>query len=127
MILTTFVNGSYVAISTNFGDDKTKRILFKRGNKPNLSLNITRNENVIKQYSVVECFRFLSNENMAREAMARMVLKKFNGKKKFLYRQSRYLSYPLKRILCSTLILPHYNFTCCSWYSNFSMSLKSKV
>ena len=45
-----------------------------------------------------------------REAMARMVLKKVNGKKKFLYRQRRHLSYPLKRMLCYTLIQPHYDF-----------------
>ena len=59
--------------------------------------------------------------------MARMVLKKVNGKKKFLYRQSRYLSYPLKRMLCNTLIQPHYDFACCSWYPNLSMSLKNKL
>ena len=33
-------------LSIHFGEDKTKSILFKRGNKSNLSLNITRNENV---------------------------------------------------------------------------------
>ena len=40
-------------LSTHFGEDKTQSILFKRGNESNLSLNITRNENVIKQHSVV--------------------------------------------------------------------------
>ena len=59
--------------------------------------------------------------------MARMILKKVNGKKKFLYRQSRYLSYPLKRILCNTLIQPHCDFACCSWYPNLSMSQKTKL
>ena len=59
--------------------------------------------------------------------MARMVLKKVNGKKKFLYRQRRYLSYPLKRMLCNILIQPHYDFVCCSWYPNLSMSLKTKL
>ena len=59
--------------------------------------------------------------------MARMVLKKVNRKKKFLYRQSRYLSYPLKRMLCNTLIQPHYDFAYCSWYPNLSMSLKNKL
>ena len=39
-------------LSINFAEDKT--ILFKRGNKSDLSLKITRNENVINQYSVVE-------------------------------------------------------------------------
>ena len=64
---------------------------------------------------------------MSGEAMARMVLKKVNGKKKFLYRQRRYQSYPLKRMLCNTLIQPYYDFACCSWYPNLSMSQKTKL
>ena len=59
--------------------------------------------------------------------MAKTILKKINGKLKFLYRQNRYLSYPLKRMLCNTLIQPHYDFACCSWYPNLSMSLKTKL
>ena len=39
-------------LSINFAEDNT--VLFKRGNKFDLSLKITRNENVIKQRSVVE-------------------------------------------------------------------------
>ena len=63
-------------LSVHFGEDKIKNILFKRGNKSDLSLNITRNENVIKQHSVVEYLGCLLDENMSGEAMARMVLKK---------------------------------------------------
>ena len=59
--------------------------------------------------------------------MAKMVLKKVNGKKKFLYRQSRYLSYPLKKMLCNMLIQPHYDFACCSWFPNLSISLKTQL
>ena len=89
-------------LSIHFGEDKTKSILFKRGNKSNASLIIKRNENVLKQHSVVEYFGCLSDENMSGEAMDRMALKKVNGKKKILYRQSRYLSNPLKIMLCNT-------------------------
>ena len=35
-------------LSIHFGEDKARSILFKRGNKSNFSLNITRNEKVIK-------------------------------------------------------------------------------
>ena len=59
MILTTFVGGMVHnnELSIYFVEDifcKTKSILFKRRNKSNLSLNITRNENAIKQRSVVK-------------------------------------------------------------------------
>ena len=30
-------------------------------------------------------------------------------------------------MLCDTLIQPHYDFACCSWYPNLSMSLKYKL
>ena len=76
---------------------------------------------------MVEYLGGLLDENMSGEAMIRMVLKKVNGKKKFLYRQIRYLSYPLKRTLCNTLIQRHYDFACCSWYPSLSMSLKTKL
>ena len=59
--------------------------------------------------------------------MTKMILKKVNGKKKFLYRQSRHLSYPLKRMLCRTLIQKHYDFACCSWYPIMSLSLKTEL
>ena len=73
----------------HFGEDKTKSILFKRGSKSNLSLTITRKENVIKQDSVVENLGYLFDGNMSGEAMAGMVLKKVNRKMKCLYRQGR--------------------------------------
>ena len=62
-------------------------------------------------------------ENMSGEAMARMVLKRLTEKRNF----SKEKSYPLKRMLCNTLIQPHYDFARCSWYPNLSMSLKTKL
>ena len=59
----------------HFGKDKTKSVLFKIGNYSNLSLTITRNENVIKQQSVVEYLCCLLDDNVLQETMARMVLK----------------------------------------------------
>ena len=72
----------------------------------NFSLIIARNENVLTQRSVVEYLSCLLDENMSGEAMARMVLKKVNGKKKFHYRQRTNLSYPIKKMLCNTLVQP---------------------
>ena len=63
-------------LSIHLGEDKTESILFKRGSKSNLSLNLTPNENVIKQHSVLKCLGCLLDGNMSGEAMARMVLKK---------------------------------------------------
>ena len=51
-------------LSIHFGEDKTKSILFKRGNKSNFSLSITRNESYIKQHSMLEYLGCLLDENM---------------------------------------------------------------
>ena len=51
-------------LSIHSGEDKVKCILFKRGNKSNLSITITQNENAVKQYSEVEYLGCLLHENM---------------------------------------------------------------
>ena len=70
-------------LSIHLGNDKTKCILFKKGTKMYPAFNITRNENKIKQYSVVEYLGCLLYENMSGELMAKRALKKINGKTKF--------------------------------------------
>ena len=57
---------------------------------------------------------------MSGESMAKRASKKINGKTKFLYRQNRYLSYPLKRMVCNSLIQPRFHFACCALYPNLS-------
>ena len=71
-------------LSIHFGEDKTKNILFKRRNKSNLSIIITRNENIIKQHSVVEYLGCLLDENMSGETVARIVLKRLTEKRYFV-------------------------------------------
>ena len=82
-------------LSIHFGGDKTKSILFKRGNKSNLSLNITQNEKVIKQHSVVKYLGCLLDENMSGEAMARMVLMSMSLKTKLQTTQNSCMKYCL--------------------------------
>ena len=98
----------------HFGENKTKSNLLKREKKSNLSLNITKNEKAMKQHSVVKYLGRWLDQNISAKTMAWMVFKKFKGKKKILYRQSRYLLYPLKRILCNILIQPRFGFACYS-------------
>ena len=59
--------------------------------------------------------------------MAKRTLKKINRKTKLLYMQRRYLSYLLKRMLCISQIQPCFDFACCAWYPNLTMSLKYKL
>ena len=62
--------------SIHLGEEISKCILFKKGKKQSPTVNITRNENNIKQYSVVEYLGCLLDENMSGGSMAERVLKK---------------------------------------------------
>ena len=59
--------------------------------------------------------------------MGLKVLKKVNGKLRFLYRQGKYLNPRLHRMLCNTLIQPHFDFACSVWYPNLTKGLKNKL
>ena len=57
-------------------------------------------------------------ETMLGETMTLSVIDKVNNKLKFLYRKNRFLTPTLKRLLCSALIQPHFDYACSAWYPN---------
>ena len=59
--------------------------------------------------------------------MAEKVLEKVNGRLRFLYRQSKYLNKRPRRMLCNTIIQPHFDYASSAWYPNLSKNLKSKL
>ena len=59
--------------------------------------------------------------------MALKVLKKTNGKLRYLHRQEKYLNPRLRRMLCNALIQPHFDYACSAWYPNLSKILKEKL
>ena len=77
LILIVFASGLIDnKLSTHLGEDKNKCVLFKKEKKQYPALNISRNENKIKQYRVVEYLWCLLDENMSGESMAKKALKK---------------------------------------------------
>ena len=78
-------------LSTHFGDDKTKSILFasKQRAKNFRKLNIRYKEINIKQEAQVACLECVLDESMSVEPMALKVVNKINGKRKFLYRKKK--------------------------------------
>ncbi len=48
--------------------------------------------------------------------MATRMLGKINGRLKFLYRKQTFLSNPLRRLLLNSIIQPHFDYACSSWY-----------
>ena len=116
-------------LSIHFGEDKTKSILFSPKNKRINAdpITIKRNDVTLKQFSTVEYLGCLLDETLSGREMALKVLTKINGKLRFLYRQGKYLNPRLRRMLCNTLIQPHFDFACSAWYPNLTNSLKSKL
>ena len=59
--------------------------------------------------------------------MVTKVLGKINGRLKFLYRKQKFLSSSLRRMLCNSLIQPHFDYACPAWYPNLTKKYKKKV
>ena len=55
------------------------------------------------------------------------VCTKVTSKLKFLYRKNRFFSKDLKRLLCNTLIQPHFDYGCAAWYPNLNKKYKNKL
>ena len=116
-------------LSVHFGQDKTKSILF--GTKLKLrnakALNIVYNGAEIKQYEKVKYLGCILDQNLSGESMALNVIDKGNSRLKFLHRQKRFLTPPLRRLLFNALIQPLFDYACTAWFSNLSKRLKLRL
>ena len=91
-------------LSTRFGEEKTKSILFS--SKGNLKLveklDIRYKDIKIKQYKHVNYLGCILDDSMSSETMAlRVVTEKLNSRLKFLYQKNWFLDVPLHRLLCN--------------------------
>ena len=93
-------------LNIHFGEDKTKYIRFGTKHRLNKvsSLEIKYGELHIKQYHTVKHLGCFLNETFSGELMGLKVINKINSRLKFLYRKNRFLSPPLRRLLCNSLI-----------------------
>ena len=55
------------------------------------------------------------------------VLRKINSKLRFLYRNKKALSASLKRLLCNSLIQPHFDYASLSWFPNLPEKIRKKI
>ena len=114
-------------LKIHLGEDKTKCILF--GTKCRLnkvsSLDIKYGGIHIKQYHTVTYLVCLLEETLPGESIALKVINKINSRLRFIYRKNRFLSPPLRRLLCNSLIQSHFDCSVC--YPNLKKRLKSKL
>ena len=116
-------------VSIHSGQDKTKSILF--GTKHKLrsanSLNIVYNGTEIKQHAKVKYLGCILDEILSGESMALNVIDKITSSLKFLHRQNRFLTPPLRRLLCNALVQPLFDYACTAWFPNLSKKLRLKL
>ena len=87
-------------------------------------LNITYDEIRIKQFHIAEYLGCSLDANLSGEPMEINSLKEINAKLKLLYRQNKLLNLKLLRLLSNSLIQPHFDYVCISWYPLVSKSKK---
>ena len=59
--------------------------------------------------------------------MALNVIDKINSRLKFLHRQNRFLTPPLRRLLCNALIQPLFDYACTAWFPNLLKKLRLRL
>ena len=90
-------------------------------------LNIKHRDIQVKQHSKVKYLGCMLDETMSGETMALSVINKINNKLKFLYRKNSFLTPILTRLLCNSLIQPHFDYACSAWYPNLTKKLKNSI
>ena len=112
-------------LSIHFGKEKTKSILF--GTEHKKSLNIVYNGIEIKQHAKVKYLGCILDESLSDESMALNVIDKINSRLKFLHRQNRFLTPPLRRLLCNALTQSLFDYACTVWFLNLSKKLRLRL
>ena len=90
-------------------------------------LNITYNNNRIKQFQAVKYIGFYLDANFSGESSAMKSLQKINGKFQFLHRIIEFLNPTLCRLLFNSLIQPHFDYAYICWYRLVSKKIRRKI
>ena len=108
---------------------KTECILFgpKRKLKKHKEFKIKCNDHVIKSQSTVKYLGIDIDQHLSSETTVNSIIKKVNSRLKFMYRKAQCLSTDTRKTLSSALIQCHFDYSCSSWFSGVSQTLKNKL
>ena len=81
----------------------------------------------IKQHSKVTYLGCILDGDLSGESMATKVLSLVKSRLKFLYQKRKFLTLPLRRLLCNALIQPHYHYARPVWYPSLNKRLSKKI
>ena len=86
--------------------------------------NIVYNGTEIKHYVTVKYLGCLLDQSVCAGSMALNLIDKGSLSLKFLQRQNRFLTLPLRRLFCNALIQPLFQYVCTAWFSKLSKILE---
>ena len=110
---------------------KTKQSVYHLAQNIDLIKSIVLRLNMLRYtHQAISCRDIpwlLLDETLSGELMALKVINKINSRLRILYRKNRFLSPPLCRLLCNSLIQSHFDYTCSAWCPSLNKRLKSKL
>ena len=117
--------GLWIILSIYFGENKTKCILLAQNLNliKSIDLILDMRRYTLRNITQWQIFFCSLDETLSGESMALKVLNKINSRLRFLYKKHMFLSPP--HLTC--ILLPHFDYACSAWYSNFSKRLNSKL
>ena len=97
---------------------KTESILFgtKQKIKQCSQMSVYCNNIPIQAKKNVKYLGITFDQDLSGDKIGRDAVRKINNGLKFLYRNGQLLSRNEKRLLCSTLLQPYFDYACVSWY-----------
>ena len=131
-VLTCNINECYDWLVDNklsMHPGKTELILF--GSKSKLkkvkNYKIECQGHVIYATNCVKYLGVLLNQTLSGEEIVTSVMKKVHAKISFLYRQASFFDLKTKKMLCAALVLPHFDYSICSWYTSLNKYHQKKL
>ena len=108
---------------------KTESILFgsPRNLKKAVDFTIAVGNNIITRKEEITYLGTVLEANLSGDKMAAKVIKKVNQRTRYLYRVSSLVNNSTLRTLARTLIQPHFDYACTSWYHSTSKVLKTRL
>ena len=108
---------------------KTESILFGSGRRLKGVSNFTVHCDgmPVQRNFEVKYLGVLLDDRLTGSSHVRNMLKTSMGKLSFLYRNSSFLDFSCRKLLCSALIQPYIDYCSSSWYSGLSAQLRSRL
>ena len=91
------------------------------------SLKISCGSVAIESKSKITYLGLTFDNDMSFSSMGNSVIKKVNAKLKFLYRKSAFFGTNERKLLCSALVNPHFEYACKAWYRSVNAKVKHKL